>query len=164
MPSSRATILTLVKAGLPRLSDGFVESNFRLTSKALGATDTASCAAVSRAIVGGTDPSEGAATAMIDTLSDADLQQWFEIRVSAIEAEVRGSPEAVVIEDAAVDPLYTKLFAVMSSDEIATIGGIASGKVVTDDDLCTAVRSLYASVLTLSADETTLFARYDVSP
>lgn len=159
-----ATILALVKSGLSRLDNALVDSNFRLTSKALDATDIASCAAVARAIVGGGEPPESASSAMINTLSDADLRQWFEIRISAIEADVRGSPAQVMIEDSAVDPLYDKLFKIMSSDDIETFGGIAGGEDVTDDALCTAVRSLYASVLTLSAEETTLFARYDVSP
>jgi hypothetical protein len=159
-----ATILRLVTSGLPRLEDGLVDENFRLTAKALAASDGASCAAVSRAVVAGTDPPESAASAMINTLSDADLQRWFEIRISAVEAEVRGSPAQVVVGDAAVDPLYEKLFAIMSTDDIDTFRALAGGETVEDAALCSAVRSLYASVLTLPAADAVLFARYDVSP
>jgi hypothetical protein len=159
-----AAILAQVKAGLSRLDDGLVDTNFRLTSKAIGAVDVANCAAVSRAIVGGAEPPGAAATAMIDTLTDAELKQWFEIRVSAIEAEVRGSPAQVVIGDEAVSPLYDKLFLVMDAGNIETIGQIATGQTVEDEPLCTAVRDLYVSVLTLSAEDVVLFARYDVSP
>ena len=159
-----ATILTLVKGGLPRLDDGLVNSNFSLTAKAIGATDLASCAAVSRAVIAGTDPPESAATAMIGTLSDADLQQWFEIRVAAIEAQVRGTPDQLDISDEEVAPLYDKLFEIMSPADIQTIGLLASGQTVEDEALCAAVRGLYASVLTLSAEDATLFARFDVSP
>lgn len=163
-PEQSATILRLVTSGLPRLEDGLVDQNFRLTSKALAASDGASCAAVSRAVVAGTEPPESAASAMINTLSDTDLQQWFEIRIAAVEAEVRGSPAQVVVEDAAVGPLYDKLFAIMSSGDIDTFRALAGGETVEDAALCSAVRSLYASVLTLPAADAVLFARYDVSP
>ena len=101
---------------------------------------------------------------MINTLSDTELQQWFEIRISAIEADLRGSPGQVAVSDAQVNPLYEKLFAVLGSDDIKVIGDLAGGATVEDQALCTAVRDLYAAVLGLSADEALLFARYDVSP
>lgn len=159
-----ATIQGHVKAGLPRLSSSLVDANFRLTSKALGAVDVPSCAAVSRAVVTGAEPPNAAATALINTLSDSELQQWFEIRVSAIEAQARGTPEQVVVSDETVAPLYDKLFEVMDPASIDTIGSIATGETVEDAALCTAIRDLYASVLTLSTEDALLFAQYDVSP
>lgn len=158
------TILSLVKGGLSRLDDGLVNLNFQLTSKALGAVDVPSCAAVSRAVVTGIEPPEASATAMINTLSDAEIQQWFDIRVSAIEAQSRGTPDQVLIGDDAVAPLYDTLFEIMNPADIDTIGLLAAGQTVEDEPLCAAVRGLYTSVLTLSAEEATLFARYDVSP
>jgi hypothetical protein len=159
-----ATIQGHVKAGLPRLSTSLVDANFRLTSKAIGAVDVASCAAVSRAVVTGAEPPDAAATAMINTLSDSELQQWFEIRVSAIEAQARGTPDQVLVTDETVAPLYDELFAVMDPANIDTIGKIATGETVEDEALCTAIRDLYASVLTLSTEDALLFAQYDVSP
>jgi hypothetical protein len=159
-----ARVQTAVESGLSRLDDNLVSKNFQLTTKAIGAVDVPSCAAVSRAIVQGAEPPESAANAMINTLSDSDLQQWFEIRVSAIEADLRGAPAQVAITDDQVNPLYEKLFGVMSSDDIKVIGDLAGGATVEDQELCTAVRDLYSAVLGLSADEALLFARYDVSP
>lgn len=159
-----ARIQALVKGGLPRLDDGQVDTNFRLTSKALSAVEVASCAAVSRAIVRGAEPPREPATAMINTFSDAELQQWFGIRIAAIEAELRDAPDQVVVSDDEVGPLYDQLFEIMSSSDIETIGELANGATVEDEALCTAVRGLYASVLTLAPEDTTLFARYDVSP
>jgi hypothetical protein len=157
-------ILALVKAGLPRLDDGLVTTNFQLTGKAIGAVEVASCAAVSRAFVNGSEPPNDPITAMIGTLTDAELQQWFEIRVTAIEYEVAGSPAAIDISDEEVAPLYDKIFAIMDPAHIQTIGSIASGQTVEDGPLCDAIRGLYDSVLSLSAEDRTLFARYDVSP
>lgn len=159
-----ARVLSAVKSGLSRLDDNLVAQNFQLTTKAIGAVDVPSCAAVSRAIVAGTEPPEAAANAMINTLSDAELQQWFEIRISAIEADLRGSPAQVAVTDDQVNPLYEKLFAVMAPGDIDVIGNLAGGSEVQDAELCTAVRDLYSSVQGLSAEESLLFARYDVSP
>lgn len=159
-----ATILAMVAGGLPRLDDGLVGANFRLTAKAIGAVDVASCAAVSRAFVVGGEPPPEPVTAMVNTLSDSELQQWFEIRVSAVEAQARGTPAQVLIDEEAVAPLYDELFEIMDPAHIETIGQIANGQTVEDAPLCTAIRGLYDSVLTLSAEDTTLFARYDVSP
>ena len=159
-----ASILALVEGGLPRLDDGLVGTNFRLTAKAIGAVDVASCAAVSRAFVVGGEPPVEPVTAMINTLSDVELQQWFEIRVSAIEAEVRGTPDQVLVAEETVAPLYDELFEIMDPAHIETIGQLANSQTVEDAPLCAAIRGLYDAVLTLSAEETTLFARYDVSP
>jgi hypothetical protein len=159
-----ASILALVKGGLPRLDDGLVTTNFQLTGKAIGAVDVASCAAVSRAFVTGSEPPNDPITAMVGTLTDAELGQWFEIRVSAIEDELAGSPAAIDISDEEVAPLYDKIFAIMEPAHIQTIGSIAGGQSVEDEPLCEAVRGLYSSVLTLPTEDVTLFARYDVSP
>ncbi len=159
-----ARVLTAVKSGLSRLDDGLIQANFQLTTKAIGAVDVPSCAAVSRAIVAGAEPPEGATNAMINTLSDADLQQWFEIRISALEAELRNAPPQVAISDDQVNPLYDKLFAVMPSGDIDVIGEVAQGSTVEDGELCTAIRDLYSAVLSLSPSDALLFARYDVSP
>jgi hypothetical protein len=159
-----AGILALVLAGLPRLDDGLVTTNFQLTGKAMGAVDTASCAAVSRAFVNGTEPPSDPITAMIGTLTDAELRQWFEIRVTAIEYELAGTPAVIAITDEEVAPLYDKIFELMDPAHIQTIGAIASGSAVEDEPLCEAVRGLYSSVLLLPAEDVTLFSRYDVSP
>jgi hypothetical protein len=157
-------ILTLVKSGLSRLDDGLITTNFQLTSKALGAVDVPSCAAISRAIISGAQPPEDATNAMINTLSDSDLKEWFEIRVSALEAESRNSPAQVAVTDDQVNPLYTKLFALMQPEDITVIGQLGQGGTVEDAPLCTAIRDLYSSVGSLSPSDALLFARYDVSP
>ena len=157
-------VQSAVKSGLSRLDDGSITTNFQLTTKAINAVDVPSCAAVSRAIVSGAEPPEAATNAMINTLSDSDLRQWFEIRIAAVEADLRNSPPQIAITDAQVDPLYQKLFTIMQANNITVIGKLAQGGTVEDAELCTAIRDLYTSVQGLSADEALLFARYDVSP
>lgn len=159
-----ARIQALVDGGLPRLGDSQIDTNFRLASKAITSVDDASCATLARAIFAGTEQPEDASTKMVGSLSDSELQQWFEIRVAAIEAEVAGAPAAVVVGDDDVAPLYDKLFDLMNEEHLETIQAMSSGATVEDAAICAAVRGLYTSVLTLAPDEVTLFARYDISP
>jgi len=159
-----ARITALVKGGMPRLPDGLIDTNFRLSVKGMQTVNQAACTAIARSFFTGGEPPDDAATALIDTLSDAELQQWFEIRVQAVEAESRGSPPAVLISDAAVDPLYEKVFLAMHQEDVDTFIQMANGTTVEDAKLCAAARGLYGSVLTLSPGEVLTFARYDVTP
>jgi hypothetical protein len=159
-----ARIGQLMDGGMPRLDDGLIAENFRLTAKALVAVDDANCGTIARATFAGTEPSDDAASALVGTLDGTELQQWFEVRIAAVEAEVRGSPAQVVITDAAVDPLFERLFPIMSEADTSTLASISTGGTVDDAALCSAMRGLYNSVLQLSAADALLFARYDASP
>jgi hypothetical protein len=159
-----ARITTLVEGGMPRLPDGLIDTNFRLSVKGMQTVNEAACTAIAKSFFTGAEPPDDASTALIDTLSDSELQQWFEIRVQAVEAESRGSPPAVLISDAAVDPLYEKVFLAMHQEDVDTFIAMANGTTVEDAKLCAAARGLYGSVLTLAPDEVRTFARYDVTP
>ena len=159
-----ARIGQLIDGGMPRLDDGLIAANFRLTAQALVAVDDANCGTIARATFAGTEPSDEAATALVGTLEGAELQQWFEVRIAAVEAEVRGSPAQVLITEAAVDPLFQRLFPLMSEADTNTLATISTGGTVDDAALCSAMRGLYNSVLQLSAADALLFARYDATP
>ena len=159
-----ARIGQLIDGGMPRLDDGLIAENFRLTAKAMVAVDDANCAAIARATFAGTEPSDDAASALVGTLEGAELEQWFEVRIAAVEAEVRGSPAQVLITDAAVDPLFLRLFPIMSEADTNTLASISTGGTADDAALCSAMRGLYSSVLRLSASDALLFARYDATP
>jgi hypothetical protein len=157
-------IAQLIDGGMPRLDDGLITANFRLTAKALVAVDDASCGKIARATFAGIEPSDDAANALVGTLEGTELQQWFEVRIAAVEAEVRGSPAQVLITDAAVDPLFQRLFPILSEADTNTLAAISTGGTVDDAALCSAMRGLYNSVLQLSAADALLFARYDATP
>ena len=159
-----ARITALVKGGMPRLPDGLIDTNFRLSVKGMQTVNEAACTAIAKSFFNGGEPPDDASTALIDTLSDAELAQWFEIRLQAVEAESRGSPPAVLISDATVDPLYEKVFLAMRQEDVDTFIQMANGATVEDAALCAAARGLYGSVLTLSPGEVLTFARYDVTP
>ena len=166
LPEDQQTVRIgqLLEGGMPRLEDGLVAENLRLTAKAIGLVDDANCANLAIATFAGNEPSDDAANALVGTLQGAELQQWFEVRVAAVEAEVRGSPAQVLITDAAAAPLYPQLAVLMSEADIATLGRLDSGEAVEEAAQCAALRGLYDAVLRLPAADLLLYARYDVSP
>lgn len=159
-----ARVVALVTGGLPRLDDAHIDTNYRLTVKGMQAVDAASCANIATAFFAGTEPPDEAFTALVGTLSDAELQQWFEIRLLAIEAESRGAPPAVLVGDEAVNPLFDKLFVAMNETDRDTFVQLSNGATVDDAKLCAAMRGIYGASLTLAPSEVVLFARYDISP
>ena len=154
----------LLDGGMPRLDDASVAENLRLTAKAIDLVDDANCGKLAVATFAGSEPSDDVANALVGALEGADLQQWFEFRVAAVEAEVRGSPAQVLITDAAADPLYEQLAVLLSEADIATLGRLDAGETVEDSAQCAALRGLYASVQRLSPADALLYARYDVTP
>ena len=137
-----ARLVALVEGGLPRLDDAHIETNFRLTVKGLQAVDETSCGAIARSFFEGAEAPDDAFTALIATLSDAELQQWFEIRILALEAAARGTPAAVSVDDATVDPLFDKLFAAMSPTDVDTFVQMGNGGTIDDARLCSAARGI----------------------
>ena len=67
---------------MPRLPDGLIDTNFRLSVKGMQTVNEAACTAIAESFFTGGEPPDDAATALIDTLSEAELQQWFEIRAA----------------------------------------------------------------------------------
>jgi hypothetical protein len=166
LPEDQQTtrVIQLISGGMPRLDDALIAQDFRLTAKALVAVDDASCASVARSNFALSEASDEASNALLGTLAGAELQQWFEIRVTAIEAEVRGTPAQVVITDDDVDPAWQRLSLVMSEADIATMTSLGSGGTVDDAALCAALRGLHSSVLSLSPSDALILARWFVSP
>lgn len=157
-------VLALVKGGLPRLDDATLASRLRLTVAALNTTDTATCAAVARAQILATEPSDEDSSKMISGLNDADLRQWFEIALEAVEAQARGAPAARVVTDSEMDSIFTVLIGALSEADTATFGALSSGGTVDDAAMCSAIRALNAATLAQPEADVMLLARYDVSP
>jgi hypothetical protein len=154
----------LLDGGMPRLDDGSVAENLRLTAKAISLVDEANCGKLAVATFAGSEPADDVANALVGTLEGAELQKWFEFRIAAVEAEVRGSPAQVLITDAAADPLYQQLAVLMSEADIATLGRLDAGETVDASAQCAALRGLYGSVQRLPPADALLYARYDVTP
>lgn len=159
-----ARVEALVTGGLPRLDDTALVSHLQLASSAFRRAETAACALVARAIVGGQDPPVDANVKMIGALSDTELKQWFELQILAIEAETRGSPAATLISDAEMDPYFEAVFQQLSAADLAAINSLSTGATVDDATACSAVRGFYGAIVNRPPAEVALFARYDVSP
>lgn len=150
--------------GYPRLDDARLVRHLELAVQALGATDEATCAAFGRhSLVGAafTDESEAK---LVGALDSAATVEWVGLNVDAIEAELRGFPEAVAVSGAESDALVTKLLDRLTEAELATFAALGGGESATDPDTCGAIRSLYNGILVLDPADKALMARIDVQP
>lgn len=154
----------LVKGGMPRLDDAALVSHLQLASSAFQHAETAACADVARAIVAGQDPPTDANVKVIGALSDAELRQWFELQILAIEAESRGSPAATVVSGVDMDSYFEAVFQQLSAADLEAINTLSNGATVDDATACSAVRGFYGAIVNRPPAEVALFARYDVSP
>jgi hypothetical protein len=154
----------LVARGLPRLDDATLVTHFRLASTAFQRTDVSTCATAARALFVGATPSTETNLKVIAALDEADLRQWVDISVEALEAEARGHPAARTVTDASIDPLVAAVVGQMTAGDLEALGAITGGETVSDVSACSAVRAFYGAVLALPPAELALLARYDVSP
>jgi hypothetical protein len=158
----QARILTLLKAGLPRLSDTILIERVQLFTTALQGADPSSCAAVARGSLLGR-PDEAAAEKVIGGLETTSFGRWVEINVQAIEAEKSGAPPARTVSSTASEAMYQAILGVLSGKDTATITLVTTGGTAADADVCTAMRDLYNAGRTLGPADLATFALSDVA-
>jgi hypothetical protein len=158
-----AKVDSMLLAGLPRLGDELLADKVHLTVKLLKASDEATCARVARATASGKDDTE-AMSAAINALDAVSIGRWFDINVSAIEAEAKGAPAQRTVAKADSDRVLGDVFARFSDTEAQQIGSLYNGSETSDADACSAFRALYTHIEELPAADLALAALYDVSP
>ena len=105
-----------------------------------------------------------AMSAAIGTMHPVSIGRWFEITVSAIEAESKGSPAVRTVPAEDSDRVLADVFAKFSDTESQQIGGLYNGSEVSDADACNAFRALYGHITELPPADLAIAALYDVSP
>jgi hypothetical protein len=158
----QARIVTLLKAGLPRLSDTILIERVQLFTTALQGADPSSCAAVARGSFLAR-PDDAAAAKVIGGLETTSFGRWIEINVQAIEAQKSGTPAARTVASTASQAMYQALLGALPSTDIATITLVTSGGTAADADVCTAMRDLYNAGRTLGPTDLATFALIDVA-
>jgi hypothetical protein len=159
-----ARIRTTEQNGLRRLDDATLLERLQLQTKALGSTDTATCATAARASLAGTTLDRGHANAMLGTLDMVSLGRWFEIAVEAIEAESRGAPPTRSYTQDQANETIEALIPKLSGTQLVLFRSFMSGSSLTDENTCMVARALYAAGLQLDAALEARFALMDVSP
>jgi hypothetical protein len=153
----------MLTAGMPRLSDELLVEKVQLTVKLLKAADEPTCARVARATATGKGDDD-AMSAAIGAMDTASIGRWFEINVSAVEAESKGSPAARTVAAEDSDRVLADVFTKFSDTESQQIGNLYNGAEVSDADACTAFRALYTHITELPPADLAIAALYDVSP
>jgi len=157
-------IESLVRSGMPRLSDDRLVRRLGLQSTALRSTSETDCAAFGRQSIGGQTVDNETATALFAALATDDLVEWFGIALEAVEAETRGAPEPVFASEAESAAMIQTLLASMAEADVQTISDVSQAVNVADAEVCTAIRALYDAASNLDPASQMIMARVDIQP
>jgi hypothetical protein len=153
----------LTSAGYLRLDDEHHLRRLQLLDQAVLATDTATCATLARVGFAGGSPDAQLAAKVIGNLDPAALEEWIGLSLDAAAAELAQSPPARTVTEDQFDALLERLAGVIPADTLELIGRVSSNPTgSTDQDLCNAIRGLYAGVLAAAPSDAVLFSLYDL--
>jgi len=158
----KARLNALIFGGLPRLDDATVLAHLRLQVAAVAKADVPTCAAYARIDFAQAKAPTDLSLKLIALLDDAQLQQWAEINVEAIEAEVHKSPAARTVAASDVAPAFGTVLQSMPTADLATVQSMVSGSTVSDAAACSAERSINTEAFKLPPSDLALVARYVV--
>jgi hypothetical protein len=151
----------MVLSGLPRLDDELLVEKVHLTTKMLAAADVPTCARLARG--SGTRDADATGTALA-AMDPVSVARWYDIVVSAIEAEAKGSPPSRTVATADGARVRSELFAKFSTSEGEQLQALYNGVKTSDAEACSAVRALYAHIEELPAGDLEVAALADVTP
>jgi hypothetical protein len=152
----------MLSSGLPRLGDDLLTERLHLTQGLLDGADTATCARIARAAVtGGID--RDAMTTALDAMDAASVGRWFDINITAIEANAAADPVRSV-DVAEVDRVMGDVFARLTDQEAQQLTALYGGGDVPDADACDAFRAIYRTMASLPPHDLAVAALVDVSP
>lgn len=160
--AARTQIQTRVQSGMRRLDDATLVRRLTLQTVALGKLDEASCGAFAQASFGGRAPPQAIAVKLIGALTDAELIEWFNMAVLALEAESRKSPDQRSASGAETDAAFERLLGSLDS---ASLEQIQRGAAATASptEACAGSRVLYDAVERMPDSDRQLIALADVS-
>jgi hypothetical protein len=159
----KAKVQRLVDGGMPRLDDALLAEHERLWAAAFAGTDTTTCATVARATLTG-NPYPPELDRMLASQGPTAYGRWLDILVTAMEAQVAGSPPARSVTQDASDAMFARLFAQLSPEDMATMSAEQDGIAQSDDAVCAAQRHFLAAVLQLEPADVVTYEIWSVTP
>lgn len=153
-----------VRGGLLRLDDTKLMRRLDLEVEALGRSDEATCAAFGRQSLAGVQVGHEIGTKFVASLEQPSLVDWIGINVDAIEADLRGSPDAKLVDSAVVTPVIQKMATSLSAAQLGVFGKVNSGAAATDREVCDAIRAFYGAESILDPTARAAVARFDIQP
>lgn len=145
--------------GMPRLGDDLLVRRLSLQTLALEKADTSTCAAFALE-----DPvTDETSTKLVGYLDGDDLEDWFDIAISAIEAHAAGTAAPEAPSDAEFEPVFGAVFAGMAAADQEAVVALAEGN-ADEATACQAWLAVYRAIETLEPATRAMAARYDVLP
>ena len=141
---TKAKSAELGRRGIPRLDDASLRERAVLLCKILARLSESSCAAISRGTAG--EDAQGAFASALLTLDPTDQEQWTQLSIKALRAELLQSP-VPTLDSADVEAAFRHLYATFSVDEISAVDAAFNKKTATDAQAALAIRTLYAKAL-----------------
>lgn len=160
--AASSALQTRVQAGMRRLDDVTLVRRLTLQTVALGKVDEASCGAFAQASFAGRAQPASTAVKLMGAMTDAELTEWFNVAVLALEAESRKSPEQRSVSEAESDAAFERLLGSLDS---ASLEQIQTGAAATASpaEACAGSRVLYDAAERLPDSDRQLIALADVS-
>jgi hypothetical protein len=151
-----------VQAGMRRLDDATLVRRLTLQTVALGKIDEASCGAFAQASFAGRPQPETTAAKLMAAMTEAELVEWFNVAVLALEAEVRKSPEPRTASEAETNAVFERL---LGSLDPAGLEAIQTGAEpsATPAEACLGARTMYEAIERMPDADRTLIALADVT-
>ena len=159
-----AQVTAWLRSGFSRLNDASLVRHLELEVEGLNKTDVGGCASFGRASIGGQPISSDTSNKIVGALDQLRIAEFLDLNITAIEAELRGSPAAVHVTAAQTSTAFETMIGGLGGPELRTLQNMTSGTSSTDAEVCTAIRGLYREALELDPAGKALVARFDVDP
>lgn len=145
--------------GTPRLDDAELIRRLELQTTALRRADTATCAAFATE----TPITDATTGRLLHHLRDAELVDWYDIAIRAIEAQVAAVEIPRVISDTEAEALLVRVIEAAPPAESDAMQALFAG--TADPALaCAGFRALYEGIARLDPVDLAIAARLDVQP
>ncbi|HEV8488982.1 MAG TPA: hypothetical protein VGQ58_04275 [Candidatus Limnocylindrales bacterium] len=151
-----------VQAGMLRLDDATLVRRLTLQTVALGKLDEATCGQFAQASFAGRPQPEGVAVKLMGAMTEAELRDWFNIAVLALEADAGKSPEPRTVSGAETDAVFERLLGSLDSTSLEAIQ-TGADPAATPAEACLGARTLYNAIEQLADTDRGLIALADVS-
>jgi hypothetical protein len=150
-----------VVAGMPRLDDTVLVRRLTLQTVALGRVDDATCGQFAQASFAGQPQPEAIAIKLTDVLTEAELGEWFNVAVLALEADARKSPAARSVPEPDASAVFERLLGSLDSTALQQIQTGATST-ASAAEACVGARAMYNAIERLPDPDRRLIALADV--
>jgi hypothetical protein len=154
----------MAHAGLKRLSDADLERRAGVLNHLLDALPDDACAIFLRGNATRYDPFGRQLAGALQRMPNHMVNDWFDISLKAMEAELRGDPEIASSTGCVASAMHRAYGDMSQKSFSAMFAALRSPQHTTDKKLCEAGRTLYSRVLALHPSDRMVVLRALINP